>query len=69
MDASGVEGSRFRCHDGRRSYIGANIDAGTPITTVAELVGHSDVRTTALYDKQAGKRMVEAVTKLPNPFA
>jgi integrase len=62
-------GSRFRCHDARRTYIGQNIDEGTPITTVAELVGHSDVRTTQLYDRAAGRRMVDAVAKLPDPFS
>jgi integrase len=69
MDADGIEGARFRCHDARRSYIGANIDQGTDLSTVADLVGHADIRTTRLYDHRSGRRLVEAVTKLPDPFA
>jgi integrase len=65
--AAGIE--RFRAHDARRTYIGENLDAGTDIATVADLVGHADIRTTRLYDKRNGRRMAEAVEKLPDPFA
>jgi integrase/recombinase XerD len=64
---AGIE--RFRPHDARRTYIGENLDAGTDIATVADLVGHADIRTTRLYDKRNGRRMAEAVAKLPDPFA
>jgi integrase/recombinase XerD len=50
--AAGIE--RFRAHDARRTYIGENLDAGTDIATVADLVGHADIRTTRLYDKRNG---------------
>jgi integrase len=69
MNADGFEGARFRCHDARRSYIGMNIDQGTDLSTVADLVGHADIRTIRLYDHRHGKRLVEAVVKLPNPFS
>jgi integrase len=59
----------FRAHDARRTYIGENLDAGTDIATVADLVGHADIRTTRLYDKRDNRRMAEAVAKLPDPFA
>ena len=65
--AAGI--TRFRAHDARRTYIGENLDQGTDIATVADLVGHADIRTTRLYDKRNGRRMVEAVEKLPDPFA
>lgn len=63
----GVE--RFRAHDARRTYIGENLDAGTDIAMVADLVGHADIRTTKLYDHRDGKREAEAVEKLPDPFS
>lgn len=65
--AAGIE--RFRAHDARRTYIGENLDQGTDIATVADLVGHADIRTTRLYDKRNGRRMAEAVEKLPDPFS
>ena len=67
IKAAGIE--RFRAHDARRTYIGENLDAGTDIATVADLVGHADIRTTKLYDKRNNRRMAEAVAKLPDPFS
>jgi integrase/recombinase XerD len=66
IEEAGLE--RFRPHDARRTYIGENLDAGTDIATVADLVGHADIRTTRLYDKRNGRRMAEAVERLPDPF-
>jgi integrase/recombinase XerD len=66
-DCPGV--APFRCHDARRTYIGENLDAGNDIATVADLVGHADIRTTRLYDKRDNRRMAEAVAKLPDPFS
>jgi integrase len=67
IEAAGLV--RFRCHDARSTYIGENLDAGNDISTVADLVGHADIRTTRLYDKRDNRRMAEAVAKLPDPFA
>jgi hypothetical protein len=63
-ECPGVE--RFRAHDARRTYIGENLDAGTDIAMVADLVGHADIRTTKLYDHRNGKRAAEAVERLPD---
>jgi integrase len=41
-ECPGVE--RFRAHDAGRTYIGENLDAGTDIAMVANLVGHADIR-------------------------
>jgi integrase/recombinase XerD len=63
-ECPGVE--RFRAHDARRTYIGENLDAGTDIAMVADLVGHADIRTTKLYNHRNGKRAAEAVERLPD---
>lgn len=52
-------------HDLRRSYISALLEAGVDLTTVAGLVGHSNVSTTAGYDRRPAKLRAKAVEKLP----
>jgi integrase len=64
--AAGIE--RFRPHDARRSLIGYLLDGNVDITTVADLVGHTDIRTTRAYDHRPALRMAEAVESLPSLY-
>lgn len=54
---AGIEA--FSPHDMRRTCISNHIDAGTDLVTVAAIVGHSSVQTTARYDRR-GERAKQA---------
>jgi integrase len=66
IQAAGIE--RFRPHDARRSLIGYLLDGNVDIATVADLVGHTDIRTTRAYDHRPALRMAEAVESLPSLY-
>jgi site-specific recombinase XerD len=55
-------------HDFRRSYISSLLDMGEDVSTVAALVGHSSVTTTARYDRRPEERRRQAARKVSTPY-
>lgn len=51
---------RFTPHDLRASFISFLLDQGEDIKTVADIVGHADIRTTAGYDRRDEARKKKA---------
>ena len=54
-------------HDFRRTIIGDLLSKGEDISTVAQIVGHSDVSTTARYDRRGTERKREAANRIVVP--
>lgn len=55
-------------HDFRRTFAGALLGAGEDIATVAALMGHSDVKTTAHYDRRPAEQRRKAAAKISVPY-
>jgi integrase/recombinase XerC len=60
--------ARLSPHDCRRTYIGDMLDAGIDLRTAQMLVGHSNVNTTAEYDRRPAEVRRRAVKLLHVPF-
>lgn len=51
-------------HDFRASFITFLLDQGEDIKTVADTVGHADIRTTAIYDRRGEERKKKVAKKI-----
>ena len=58
----------FSPHDFRRTVAGDMLDRNVDIVTVAKLAGHSDVKTTARYDRRPETTKRDAAGKLHYPY-
>lgn len=63
---AGVES--FTPHDLRRTFVSDLLDAGVDLATVAKMAGHSNVQTTARYDRRPEKRKQDAANLLKIPY-
>ncbi len=59
---------RFTCHDTRRTAISNMIAIGIDLPTIARLVGHTSIETTARYDRRSDKVAEEAAKLLDVPY-
>lgn len=55
-------------HDFRRTFAGELLQAGEDIATVAALMGHASVNTTAQYDRRPAETRRRAARKISTPY-
>ncbi|CAN5631180.1 hypothetical protein BH10CHL1_BH10CHL1_33150 [soil metagenome] len=66
-DEAGI--AKLAPHDGRRTFAGELLDNGADIVTVQKLMGHSDPKTTASYDRRNDRARTRAVNTLHMPWS
>jgi len=55
-------------HDFRRTFIGELLDAGTDLVVISKMVGHSNVSTTAKYDRRGERAKQDAAARIDLPL-
>lgn len=65
--AAGVK--KFTPHDLRRSFGTHHLDRGGDLSLVKDMMGHEDIRTTAIYDRRGEKEMRKAAVRVDVPTA
>lgn len=58
----------FTPHDLRRTFVSRLLDAGVDIATVAKMAGHSNIQTTARYDRRSDEAKRRAAKLLQVPY-
>lgn len=58
----------FTPHDLRRTFVSRLLDAGVDIATVAKMAGHSNIQTTARYDRRPEEAKQRAAKLLQIPY-
>lgn len=65
VKAAGIE-KKVSFHCSRHTYATLSLSNGVPIATVQRLLGHKDLKSTAVYAKVTDQAMNEAIKKIPN---
>ena len=64
MSTAGIDGPKACPRGLRHSYAVAAVVAGVPLTTIAAVLGHADVSTTAIYATAIGAEARELVSRI-----
>jgi site-specific recombinase XerD len=55
-------------HDLRRTFISNMLEAGVDLATISQIVGHEDIKTTAIYDRRPEEAKKKATQLLNVPY-
>ena len=64
MAVAGIEGPQASAKDVRHAYGVAAVAAGVPLPTVAAVLGHASLNTTAIYTTAIGAEARELVARM-----
>jgi site-specific recombinase XerD len=64
MKAAGIVGPQATPKGLRHAYGIAAVEAGVPLTTIADVLGHADTNTTSIYTRATGREAREFVSRM-----